>query len=52
MENNGAISANMERWKFYRLQTSLYLIPKINAFLAFAEQLVLTMGPWPYRVDF
>lgn len=37
---------NMGRWKFYHLQTSLYLIPKINVFLAFAKQLVLTMGLW------
>lgn len=36
--NNGAISVHIEMWKFCLLQTWLYLIPKITAFLAFAEQ--------------
>lgn len=47
VENNRVISVNIERWTFYLLQTWLYLVPKINAFLPFVEQLVLTMDLSP-----
>lgn len=38
-ESNGVISATIEMWKFYLLPMWLYLIPKMNVFLAFTEQL-------------
>lgn len=50
MENSGVISVNIERWKLYLLQTWLYIIPKMNAFLAFAEPPMFPMDLSPKDV--